>query len=193
VFFPAQKRIKIFFLVLPPKCKKQVSQPCNFALETKGNVFLLNKKLNQDVMLNDVTWSEYIIGVLVLLFVFYLFVILKFYRKELKDFLSGKLKRPAEPGNEEQSVEAFEDDGSFEVLEQVVNELRQDILEKAGTTADREVLLSQMKTRLMRYDGMYRPAYRVAVNDYIMQHAEEICGVVFSEEELEAEWGILPR
>lgn len=144
-------------------------------------------------MLSKISWSQYIIGVMILLFVFYTFVILKYYRSELKDFISGKLKRNVVPADEEQNLESEENEASFEALEMVVNDLRYSVLEKAGMGADRQSLLTTLKKRLAIYEGMQKAAYRVAVNNYIIQHAKEICGVVFSEEELEAEWGILPR
>jgi hypothetical protein len=144
-------------------------------------------------MLNNITWSEYIIAMLVLLFVFYLFVILRYYRAELKQFLSGKGKLHPETGYDPGIQEDYSEDSSFEKLELLVNELRDAILKKAGTGADRHMLLTQLKKRLSTYQGMQKPAYRIAINNYIIQHAKEICGVVFSEEELEAEWGIPPR
>jgi hypothetical protein len=144
-------------------------------------------------MLNNITWSEYIIAMLVLLFVFYLFVTLRYYRAELKQFLSGKGKHHPETGFDRGIQEDYPDDSSYEKLELLVNELRDAVLEKAGMGADRHMLLTQLKKRLSTYQGMQKPAYRIAINNYIIQHAKEICGVVFSEEELEAEWGIPPR
>lgn len=143
-------------------------------------------------MLKNITWSEYIICMLVLLFVFYLFVILRYYRAELKQFLSGKDKQPTETDYEPEIKDDYPDD-SFEALEMLVNDLRHAVLERAGIGVDKQTLLSQLKERLKDFDGMRRPAYRIAINNYIIGHAKEICGVVFSEEELEAEWGILPR
>jgi hypothetical protein len=144
-------------------------------------------------MLSKISWSEYITGMLVLLFVYYLFVILKYYRTELKDFASGKLRKKRHQRVEEPVSDFYEEEGTFEALEMIVNDLRYSILERIGKGADRQELLSQMKARLSDYEGMRKPAFRVAINNYIIQHAQEICGVVFSEEELEAEWGILPR
>lgn len=143
-------------------------------------------------MLKNITWSEYMICMLVLLFVFYLFVILRYYRAELKQFLSSKGKEPSEIGYEPEAADDYPDD-SFEALEMLVNDLRHAVLERAGIGVDKQMLLSQLKDRLKDFDGMRRQAYRIAINNYIIQHAKEICGVVFSEEELEAEWGILPR
>lgn len=132
-------------------------------------------------MLSNVSWSEYLIGIGLLLAAYYLFVILKYYKHELKEIISGKSTKRKEPEN---FPERFMQESSFDELETVVNDLRYDILEKAGRGADKQILLSQIKARLANYENLQQPAYRVAINNYIMQHAKEICGVVFSEEEL---------
>lgn len=141
-------------------------------------------------MLSNVSWSEYLIGVGLLLAAYYLFVILKYYRQELKVIVSGKFKKPKEPEN---FPEGFMQESSFDELEMVVNDLRYAILEKAGRGADKQILFDQLKVRLANYKGLHKPAYSIAINNFIMQHAREICGVVFSEEELNDGWrSLLP-
>jgi hypothetical protein len=140
-------------------------------------------------MLSNVSWSEYLIGTGLLLAAYYLFVILKYYRQELKEIVSGKFTKRKQP---EYFPEDFMQENSFDELEMVVNDLRYTILEKAGTGADKQILLDQLKIRLANYKGLDTPAYRAAINNYIMQHAKEICGAVFSEEELNEGWSSLP-
>jgi len=54
-------------------------------------------------------------------------------------------------------------------------------------------LLYLLQQRLANYAGLQKPAYRVAINNYIMTNAKEICGVVFNEYELNSAWDRLPR
>ena len=144
-------------------------------------------------MLSKVSWSQYLICIGIVLFVYYVFVILVYYRKELSGTLSSKFKKSNQLAEEGLAGEAYPEDQSFDELEMVVNDLRYAILDPAGKNANKQEVLVQLKNRLADYEGMGRPAFRVSINNYIIQHAKEICGVVFSEEELEAEWGILPR
>lgn len=141
-------------------------------------------------MLSNVSWSEYLVGVGLLVAAYYVFVIFKYYRQELKEIGSGKFAKRKEP---ECFPEGFMQESSFDELEMVVNELRYTILEKAGTGADKQILFDQLKVRLANYKGLHKPAYRAAINNFIRQHAKEICGVVFSEEELNDGWrSLLP-
>lgn len=143
-------------------------------------------------MLSNVSWSEYLVGMGLLLTAYYLFVTLKYYRQELKEIISGKFPKGKirQPNN---FPEGSMLDSSFEELEMVVNDLRYSVFEKAGKGADKQLLFDQLKARLVNYQGLNKSAYRVAINNFIMQHAKEICGVVFSEEELDEGWhSLLP-
>jgi len=146
-------------------------------------------------MLSNVSWSEYLAAVVILLVLYYVIIGLKYYRKEITSLLSGKLPNKDNTSkNVLKSPEGRQQDApSFDELEAVVNDLRYSILDKAGNPAIKAELLGQLKQRLASYAGLRRPAYRVAINNYIITHAKEICGVVFSESELEAAWEALLR
>ena len=44
------------------------------------------------IMFTNITWSDYAITVLILLFIWYLYLISRFYSSQLKDFISGRHK-----------------------------------------------------------------------------------------------------
>jgi len=44
------------------------------------------------IMFTNITWSDYGITVLILLFIWYLYLISRFYSSQLKDFISGRHK-----------------------------------------------------------------------------------------------------
>ncbi len=138
-------------------------------------------------MLEAISWKHYIIAVLCFTFIWYVAVILLFYRKQLRDFIyrSGKGKAGSQNTAEDLS-ENYDD--SFEELEDMVNKIRHSILLKAGKKASKDELLEQLSALLASYSGLRRPAYRIALNNYIIQNAESLCGVLFSEQELEEAW-----
>lgn len=145
-------------------------------------------------MLDNYSWSDYITAMAILIAGYYLVIGAIYYRTEVRDLLSGKIKFNRKKIAEHPSTaDEGEYDEEFERLEAVVGDLKRSVLEQAGKEATKDQLLSQLKKRLANYDGLRRPAYRVAVNNAIIQNSKEICGVVFSEEELDAAWGTLPR
>jgi len=146
-------------------------------------------------MLSRVSWSEYAGVVIILLVIYYAFVGIKYYRNEIMTLLSGKLPKKNGTSKKEadQKGDEFSDTSTFDELEMTVNDIRYAILDKAGKQTDKAELSFQLKQRLANYTGLRKPAYRVAINNYIITHAKEICGVVYNADELNAIWDSLPR
>ena len=148
-------------------------------------------------MLSRVSWGEFFGAVVVLLVIYYSFIGIKFYKEELKSLFNGKLTKKNKNAVQEKPTNRFKDaaitEAAFEELETVVNDLRRAVLDKAGRQVTKQQLLALLQRRLADYTGLQKPAFRVAVNNYIITNAKEICGVVFSVEELNAAWDALPR
>lgn len=147
-------------------------------------------------MLGKVSWGEFGAVMVILLVLYYLVIGAKYYREEIKKLLGGgfpkRVTAEKETGGETSTADYGGAD-SIDELEAVVNDIRYAILDRAGKGASKPELLRQLKARLENYTGLRKPAFRVAINNYIIQHAEEICGVVFSEGELNGAWDSLPR
>lgn len=151
-------------------------------------------------MLESITWKEYLVGMAVVVITYYLLVGLLFYRKQITGTITDKLKPQAnrnkeispEPEEEEQEEEWTSGGSLFDELEELVTDIRHSILEVAGKEAGKDMLLLQLKSRVARFGGLRQPAYRVALNNFIIHQTEIICGVVFSEEELNEAWDTIP-
>lgn len=149
-------------------------------------------------MLNNVSWGQYFSGVILILVLYYLIITLIFYRDEIQSFLQPKISGTdagqQKNHNADQTTNALsvpEAEQAADGLQVVVSDLR-GILE-AGKEASKEQLLEQLSQRLANYAGLRLPAFRAALSKFIIQHAESICGVILSEEELEEAWAGLPR
>ena len=99
----------------------------------------------------------------------------------------GKAQRRAPPQGREEA-EATGDFLSYDALTQVASEIRHGILMEAGNQASKQELLTRLKAVLVHHGGLRTPASRGALNGFIVQQARALCGVEFSEEELEREW-----
>lgn len=146
-------------------------------------------------MLSNVSWGDYLFGAAILAFVYYVVIVAVFYRSDLIKLFRRKFNpSPAFSPNEAEDWETGnEEDGSFQELEATVADIRQNILTVAGKETSKAGLLTELKARLANYDGLRVPAYRAAINNYIAEHAKNLNGVAFSEEELDAAWGVPPR
>jgi len=148
-------------------------------------------------MFSAVSWNNYIRAVIILVAFWYLVIAFVYYRKEIFNLFSGKYKilplKQKVTADTDTNGQETETAYSFEELEGIVTDIRHSILEEAGKGADKEALLTQLKSRLANYGGLRQPAFRVAINNFLIQHAESICGVAFSEVELDEAWEALPR
>ena len=138
---------------------------------------------------NGISWGAFLLAAGTLAAGYYLVIGALYYRNEISTLLSGK----GRPSGEMDDKERDGGDGSFEQLEAVVLDLRSNILEEAGKEVGKADLLIRLQLRLTNYDGLRHPAYRAAVNNFIIRDAAECCGVDFSEEELNRAWDALPR
>lgn len=140
-------------------------------------------------MFTTVSWKEYLLAIVIVLVVYYVCLGLKYYREEIKALLAGKFpKRIATGDNPYQPDLNGRDDSEMDELEYITNDLRYAIFEKAGKQVGKSELLQLLEDRLADYNGLYKPAFRVAINNYIIQHAKEICGVTYHEHELNSAW-----
>ena len=139
-------------------------------------------------MLDQITWGQFIVTMIVTVAAYYGFVAVAYYGKEVKQWVRARAtpdrKAAAEDSEQGQRVD-------MEGLEQVVADLR-GILE-AGKGAGRQILLEQLSARLANYAGLRHPAFRVAITNFIVKHATELCSVTYTTAELEARWRELER
>ena len=140
-------------------------------------------------MLSNVSWGQFLTGTIIILAIYWGIIVLFFYTNEIKEFLNRRIKKnPVQ--DEDKSAESGND--SALGLEAVVADLR-GIMERAGKEAGRQQLLGQLGQRLASYNGLREPAFRVAINNYIIRLALEICGEQFNHQELDTHWQGLPR
>jgi hypothetical protein len=141
-------------------------------------------------MLSNITWKEYVELVVTTLLIYYCYIAVRYYLEDLKRILKGRFKIPA-AANEPAKDPAAGD--TVEELHAVVNDLKYAVLDKAGKETGKGELLARLKFRLANYAGLQKPAFRVAINNYIILHAQEICGIAFSADELNTAWDSLPQ
>nr|WP_199077439.1 hypothetical protein [Pedobacter sp. ASV19] len=128
-------------------------------------------------MLEAITWKQYLGGVAIAALVYYTIIGLVYYRQKIKQLLFGSRN----------------DHSSIYELEELVAEIRHSILEKSGTETTKQELLQQLTARLVNYSGLRKPGFRHALNNNLIMGANELCGVSFSEEELNEVWDSSPR
>lgn len=142
-------------------------------------------------LFNHISWTQYLLGATVLIVIYYVGVLLLFYRDELM----SRFRRGGSRKETDQWEEKTDDNPAGELmvdLEGTVEDIAHSIL-VPGKTATKSELLQQLKVRVANFGGLSRPGYRYALNNFIMEKAETNCGIEFSEQELDEAWDELSR
>ncbi|MGN6567491.1 MAG: hypothetical protein ACTHJ0_06050 [Flavipsychrobacter sp.] len=133
-------------------------------------------------MLSKITWGEYWIAIVSCLIVYYLFVLVKYYGPQIKEFI-------AKQGRSQLTTPLYDDsEADINELEDVVRDLRYAIFERASKPVDKAAVLRQLKQRLSGYQGLSKPAFRVALNNQIILQAKDVCELSITAGELNMNW-----
>jgi hypothetical protein len=147
----------------------------------------------RDIMISNVSWGLYFAALGPILFLYYAVVLLLFFRSEIQSLFEPKPFRTAPTAAANLKVHSNASEGSvIEGMETVVEDL-QKILHKAGKDADKQQLLQEINTRLAGYNGLRHKVFQPAIINYLINNAQTMCGVSFSEQELVQGWADLPR
>ncbi|MBS1529518.1 MAG: hypothetical protein JSU01_04355 [Bacteroidetes bacterium] len=132
-------------------------------------------------MLNNITWEQYLAALAIAVIMYYLVIGRRYLLPQIRQVLSGWQTGAPTAGKQFGDAELNE-------LEDVTRDLRYGIFERTAQPVDKDQVLQLLKGRLAGYKGLDRPAFRTAINNYIIYHGHDICGLLFTKEELNRIW-----
>jgi hypothetical protein len=156
-------------------------------------------------MFTNISWSDYIIAVAILLTVYYLFVGVRYYSDDLKDLLSGKRKLkfraalpldtgeedtyPAEENYQHQAT-AFETttDDDFDEVEHLIERLKNVIVDASKKKLIPQEFKQYLHLVLEEYPSVKNSPLRSSVNELIVSECEKHGAVTLSEDEVDMLW-----
>jgi len=136
-------------------------------------------------MFHSVSWQQYIIFILVLLFVYYVYILLRYYRNELSHLLKGVKKLPA----------ILEENGNNKTLSPgnaKLNELLEELKNLFQLASQRkypkEELMMALQLKLREYDQFKNTPFEIAVNNFIAEESENQCSIHLGVEDQRVLW-----
>ena len=154
-------------------------------------------------MLKNISWSDYIIAVAILLAIYYLFVGVRYFSGEIKDLLSGKRKlkiRAALPNpnsvndaDDEQSQQetgGFEKttDDEFTEVEHLIERLKDVIVDASSRKLIPQEFKQYLSMVLKEYPSVRYSPIRSSVNELIVSECQKYGAVTLKEDEVELLW-----
>jgi heme/copper-type cytochrome/quinol oxidase subunit 2 len=145
-------------------------------------------------MIQPINWQWYIAASVVLLAVYYVSVILLYYRKNKKP-ATQRTEHPdplqptlfAQPNLAASGIQPTEPDLSDTVYD-FVDELRALLLQSAADQAEKDGLYGGISRLLQKYPKLKGSAFQSAITNLIAMEAENQCAVHFTAEELALLW-----
>ena len=150
-------------------------------------------------MLSKISWQQFAFAVIVLLFIYYLFIGLTLYRKQLPGLIErlrkGSPRTKSGITGTELHIAARPADNDVELptdivrVERIINEVRYEILPKAGSHATKEKLLIVFKNYLSGFSNDNLPIpFKTGINQLIVKEVATQCNVLLDPEEIAALW-----
>lgn len=147
------------------------------------------------IMFTNITWSDYAITVLLLLFIWYLFLIFRFYSSHLKDFISGRHK--INRLNKTNKIKHLEDSlfsdfkEPFDTLDdarELFYKLKDAIRESIQESRSKEEFKNYIKLILEEYPFVKISSLRIEINNLLVSECENHPQLHLTFAEVEGLW-----
>jgi hypothetical protein len=152
-------------------------------------------------MLNKISWSTFAVLLVLILTVYYLYVLIVYYRKEI--FSLGAINKKSSSVNnpktaslksnnrqkEKSSIEPDKSgDESFTKVHELLEDLKELLLHASETKMIREELIQAIRSKLKSYPLIGETDLIEDINNHLVQEAKDKCAIELYPEDLKQIW-----
>ncbi|MGV8094852.1 MAG: hypothetical protein AB2L24_23620 [Mangrovibacterium sp.] len=156
-------------------------------------------------MFTGISWTDYLVVVVIALFIYYLFVGVRYFSADLQDLFSGKRKLsfkatlpnhntgenilPAGENRQDENA-AFEEttDDEFAQMEHLIERLRSVIRDASERKLVREEFKQYLHLVLNEYPAIKNSPLRSSINELVVTECEKYGAVTLGEDEMDVLW-----
>jgi len=155
-------------------------------------------------MFTNISWHDYLMGVSIIVVIYYSIIGFRFYSVELKELLSGigKLRFSNQIANREKDkfIELSSDQGNrdytsdhtgdeeFAEVEELIARLKETIQNTATKKSDPQEFKHYLHLLLLEYPTVQTSLFRSSVNEFIVSECEKYGSLTLTEQEIEMLW-----
>lgn len=154
-------------------------------------------------MLKNISWTDYIISVAILLAIYYFFIGVRYFSGDLKDILSGKRKLKFKPAlsndkaeyntdddESHQEVNGFEKttDDDFTEVEHLIERLKAVIADASRRKLIPQEFKQYIRMVVKEYPTVRYSPLRSSINELIISECQKYGVVALNDEEAELLW-----
>lgn len=129
-------------------------------------------------MFNQISWQQYLSFLVIILFVYYLFIWIVYYKGKLPSFVRVRNAKKSSFMGEDQPDEAMSN--SQHVIDEIKNIF-------PGRQNKNELLYS-LQSKLKKYIHWDETGFREIINEFILSESKRQCSIHLSEEDLRVLW-----
>lgn len=144
-------------------------------------------------MENNISWSSYWSALISLTLIYYAYVLLVFYRHELRNLLTGKIKKmptgvlqPSLPIMEHNNPVESGGDALFHSAQSLADETLA-YLEQSGHGVKEEILFG-LQQIFKKHRIILNSTYQHAMENLLLSECEAKCAIHLTEEEVKQVW-----
>jgi hypothetical protein len=142
-------------------------------------------------MCSSISWEQFILVIVVIVSLYYGYVGVSYYRKDLLYWLTGK-KLPSASLQPVVSPATMPKDAAaanplLPLVHDLVDEIRA-LLQAEGVTADKEGLVGKLSRLLQKYPTLKETSFQPSINQLLTIECKNHCSVDLDENEIRALW-----
>ena len=152
-------------------------------------------------MLRNISWTSYLIFMLITLTGYYITICLKYYKGELKDIISGRhkifwkiksdnLKTLAVRNQNELDHQESNQNDLFSAVNQLTEEIKYSLEQAAASNLIKEELLYSLQQLAKKYLQIKASPFRALITNYILVESSNYGSIHLSEEDVNTMWAV---
>jgi hypothetical protein len=136
-------------------------------------------------MFTSVSWQQYIVFISITAVIYYIYILLRYYRNEVINFIKGIKNTPA-PSKEKNNGKTITTPD--ETLNELLGELKILFQLASRRNYPKEELMMALQLKLKEYGQFKNSPFEIAVNNFIANESDNQCSIHLGKEDQRVVW-----
>jgi len=136
-------------------------------------------------MFTSVSWQQYLVFISITAVIYYIYILLRYYRNEVINFIKG-IKNTPVPSKEKNNDKTITTQDA--TLNELLGELKIFFQLASKRNYPKEELMMAVKLKLRDYGQFKNTPFEIAVNNFIATESDNQCSIHLSEDDWRVLW-----
>jgi len=136
-------------------------------------------------MFTSVSWQQYIVFISITAVIYYIYILLRYYRNEVINFIKG-IKNTPVPSKEKNNGKTITTPD--ETLNELLGELKILFQLASRRNYPKEELMMALQLKLKEYGQFKNSSFEIAVNNFIANESDNQCSIHLGKEDQRVVW-----